>query len=155
MRDDSGGVAVTVKLGRPSGRIGFEKRYLPGVRVDRFNWERSFESATPVHTGAQGLIFAPLEILHAYPRLGIDQFFLEAYRRKAADVELWLTTTTYTHPGTLRAAEIKYKIGALRNKIYYDLYKASLQIENFKSSPQILAQSKECISGRELYKLLR
>ena len=137
------------------GRIGFEKRYLPGVQVGRFGWERSFESGTPVQTGAEGILYAPSEVNHVYPKLGLEQFLSEVCKRTGTDVELWLTTTVYSYQNTQRIRKIKYKICAFRTKMQYDLYEASIHIEDRKTDPLVESETKELLSSMKRYQTLK
>ncbi|MEI7983497.1 MAG: hypothetical protein WCI71_17740 [Bacteroidota bacterium] len=53
---------------------------------------------------------------------------MEIFRRKAPEVELWLSTTVYTYHGTLRARKIVYRMDVIRQKNSYGLYEAWMTI---------------------------
>ena len=154
-REDSGGVSVSVRINKPSGRIGFEKRFFPGVQVGRYGWLCSFASDyASIHTGSQGILYAPCEVNQYYPRLGIENLLMEIFRIKGKDSEIWLTTITTAYPCKLRVCKIKYKISAYRGRMFYEFYQGLLSIEDKMEEPLIFTEVKTLINPKEFYRLI-
>jgi hypothetical protein len=156
MRDNFGGIVTCNRLKTASCRIGFEKRFFPGLRVSRFGWERAHETGGGAITaGPEGIVHAPAEVSLFYQRLGIERYIMDVFRRKAPEVELWLTTTYYTYPGTLRVQKILYRIDAMRQRNSYGLYEAGIQIEDKISNPVISPDTKELMSPQAWIRALK
>jgi hypothetical protein len=56
---------------------------------------------------------------------------------KPADTELWFTTTTATHPCTLRLREIQYRLDAVRNGVSRKLFEASIEVADERMHPRV------------------
>ena len=149
-RDPLGDIVIRSKVKSPPGRLGFEKMFWPGVEVGLVGWERAHSQGSITgHESAHGIRYAPQEVNQQFQRLGIEKFIQELYRLKVADVELWLTTVTSTHPGTLRLKEIQYRIDAVRKGQSKALFEASIMVEDRKKMPRITVQARERHSRHE------
>ena len=155
MRDDFGGIVTNTRLFSARNHIGFEKKYFPNLQVSQFGWERAYETGFAFVTGGPaGVIHAPWEISRFYERLGVEHFMTMIFSHTAHDVEIWLSTSVFTFPGTNRARKIVYRFDGWRQKKTYGLYQASLTIEDKISDPAIIAESKELMLLREWYRAL-
>ncbi len=156
MRDNFGGIVTCNRLKTASCRIGFEKKFFPGLRVSLYGWSRAHTTGDiPVTAGPEGIVYAPSEVNLYYQRLGIERFIIEVFRVKAADTELWLSTTLYTHLCTQRVQKIIYRIDAVRQIKSYGLYEAWMTIEDKSSNPVIIPGTKELMLQRDWYRVLR
>jgi hypothetical protein len=156
MRDNFGGIVTCNRIRTARNRIGFEKKYFPGLNIGRFGWERAHETGnSPITAGPEGIVHAPSEVTHFYQRLGIEQFLMTMFSRKASEVEIWMSTTVYTHPGTLRVRKIVYRVDAVRQKSSFGLYQAIMTIENEISNPVISTDTELLMSQREWYRVLK
>lgn len=140
-RDALGGIVIVSLLGPPAGRQGFEKQFFPGVDVGLVGWERAHsQGAGTGHESPHAIRYAPREVNQAYQRLGIEKFLRTLFNEKGADVDLILTTVTYSHPGTLRLKEIQYRVDARRKKgLSQPLFEAAIEVGNSKVNPKIAA----------------
>ena len=156
VRDNFGGIVTCSRLKSANCRIGFEKRFFPGLCVSSYGWERAHTSGgTPVTAGAEGIIHAPAEVTLYYQRLGVEHFILELFRLKATDAEIWISTTLYTNRCTQRVRKIIYRIDAMRQFKSYGLYEAWMTIEDKSSNPVIISGTKELMLQRDWYRVLR
>ncbi|MGH9720730.1 MAG: polymorphic toxin type 4 domain-containing protein [Bryobacteraceae bacterium] len=139
-RDAFGGIVIQSKVGAPPGRLGFENQFFRGVELGLVGWERAHsQSNITGHESARGIRYAPRELNQEFQRLGIEAFIRELFEAAAPDVELFLTTVTYTHSGTLRLKEIQYRLDARRRGAVHTLFEASLEVEDKKQLPRITA----------------
>ncbi|HET8654176.1 MAG TPA: polymorphic toxin type 4 domain-containing protein [Longimicrobiaceae bacterium] len=137
-RDALGGIVIRSRVSSPPGRLGYEKQFFPGVRVGLAGWERAHSQGNITgYESAEGIRYAPSEVNQAFQRLGIEGFIRELFEEKAADVEMIMTTVTYTHPGTLRLKEIQYRIDVVRRGLTHPLFEASIEVENKKQNPRV------------------
>ncbi|MEW8626425.1 MAG: polymorphic toxin type 4 domain-containing protein [Candidatus Thiodiazotropha sp.] len=149
-RDALGDIVIRSKVKSPPGRLGFEKMYWPGVEVGLQGWERAHSQGNITgHESPHGIRYAPREVNQYFQRLGIEKFIQELYKLKADDVDLWLTTVTSTHTGTLRLKEIQYRVDVVRRGQSKALFEASIEVENKKSFPKISVQVRERHSAQE------
>jgi hypothetical protein len=137
-RDALGGIVIESRVGAPPGRKGYERQFFPGVEVGLAGWERAHSQGNITgHESAAGIRYAPAEVNQEFQRLGIELFVRELFEEKAADVELRLTTVTYTHPGTLRLKEIQYRVDAIRHGVPRTLFEASIEVQNKRERPRV------------------
>ncbi|MCG7982056.1 MAG: polymorphic toxin type 4 domain-containing protein [Candidatus Thiodiazotropha lotti] len=149
-RDALGDIVIRSKVKSPPGRLGYEKMYWPGVEVGLQGWERAHSQGNITgHESPHGIRYAPREVNQHFQRLGIEKFIQELYQLKADDVDLWLTTVTSTHTGTLRLKEIQYRVDVVRRGQSKALFEASIEVENKKSFPKISVQVRERHSAQE------
>jgi hypothetical protein len=143
-RDALGGIVIESRVGKPTGRKGYERQYFPGIDVGLIGWERAHSQGNITgHESPHAIRYAPREVNQAYQRLGIERFIRELFEAKAADVELLLATVTYTHPGTLRLKEIQYRIDVLRRGRKIPLFEAAIMVENKKVAPRVTTSAME------------
>ena len=156
MRDNFGGIVTCNRIKSASCRIGFEKRFFPGLRVSRYGWERAHTSGDiPVTAGPEGVVHAPEEVSLYYQRLGVERIILDVFRLKATDTELWISTTVYIHQCTQRVRKILYRIDAVRQLKSYGHYEAWMTIEDKSSNPVIIPGTKELMLQRDWFRVLR
>ena len=137
-RQPDGGLVIQSVVDRPPGRKGYERRILPGVELGLQGWERAHSQGNITgHESAHGIRYAPAAVNQGLQRLGIERFIRELFEMKASDVRLYLTTTTYTHWGTLRLKEIQYRIDAQRGGRAWPLFEAYIEVENSRVAPRI------------------
>lgn len=155
-RDAFGGVVIRSKIKSPSGRLGYEKLFWPGVQVGLKEWERAHSQGNITGCeSAHGIRYAPREVNQRFQRLGIERFIREHYEEKADDVELWLTTTTYTHQWTPRLKEITYVVHVVRNSKSWALFEASIMIEDKKEFPKITIYAHDRLDRSDWLKFLK
>ena len=76
-RDNSGGIVTCTRLKSATCRIGFEKKYFPGMQVGMYGWERAHETGDiPVTAGPEGIVNAPYEVTVYYQRLRLDHYVM-------------------------------------------------------------------------------
>ncbi len=143
-RDALGHIVIRSKVNSPPGRSGYEKRYFPGIEVGLVGWERAHSQGNITgHESPHAIRYAPAEVNQQFQRLGIERFIQELYAQKAPDVDLWLTTVTAAHPGTLRLKEIQYRVDAFRKGQSKALFETSIMVEDKKKSPRVTIQGQE------------
>ena len=137
-RDALGDVVIQARMRPLITRSDYEKHFFPAVELGLEGWHRA-HSQGPItgHESAAGIRYAPPEVNQKFQRLGIERFIREVFEEKAADTEVWLTTVTRAHSGTLRLKEIQYRLDALRRGVSRTLFEASIEVENKKDSPRI------------------
>jgi hypothetical protein len=140
-RDALGGIVITSLLGPATTRQGFEKQFFPGVEIGLVGWERAHSQGPGTgFESPHAIRYAPREVNQAYQRLGIEKFLRKLFAEKGADVDLILTTVTYSHPGTMRLKEIQYRVDARRKKgLSQPLFEAAIEVGNSKVNPKIAA----------------
>ena len=142
-RDVFGSIVIRSKVGAPPGRKDYEKLLWPGIKVGLEGWERAHSQGNITgHESAQGIRYAPREVNQHFQRLGIEKYIRELFEQKPADIDLWLTTVTSTHPRTLRLKEIQYRVDAVRSSQSRALFEASIMIENKTKHPRITIDAK-------------
>lgn len=142
-----GTTVIRSRVGRSPGRLGLEDVLPPGVEVGLEGWERAHSQGniTGAESGA-GVRYAPREVNQHYQRLGIERAIKDLFSQKAPDAEVIMTTETSSHPGTLRLAEIIYRVDLRRpNGATIRVYEASLQVQNATTSPRIHVPKPETI----------
>ena len=141
-RDAFGAVVIRSRLGAGVPRKGFEKLMFPGVEVGLAGWERAHSQGAGLGAESpEAIRYAPAEVNQQYQRLGVERHLRDLLLRKPADVELWLTTVTATHPRTLRLKEIQYRVEAVRGSQRRLVYEASIEVENRRDRPRITVQA--------------
>lgn len=154
VRDALGGIIIRSQVASPRGRLGFEKQFFPGVELGLTGWERAHSQGNITgRESAQAIRYAPSEVNQAFQRLGIERFIRELYEEKASDVELMLTTVTYSHTDTLRLREIQYRIDAVRKGRTTQLFEASIEVENQTVNPRVTIEATPYLP-RELWERL-
>lgn len=141
-KDALGATVIQSKLGTGVGRQGFEKLLLPAIQVGLAGWQRAHSQGGG--TGFESpyaIRYAPEAVNQEYQRLGIERYLRELVEFKAPEVELWLTTVTSTHPGTLRLKEIQYRVDTIRNKVAYKLFEASIEVADNRDNPRVTIQA--------------
>ena len=142
-RTIDGGIVIRSRLGAPAKRQGFERKALfPHIEVGLSGWQRAHSQGAGIGAESPHAIrYAPAEVNQHYQRLGIERHLKELVEHKPANVELWLTTVTFTHPRTLRLKEIQYKVDAIRGPQRRILYEASIEVEDKRDNPRITANA--------------
>jgi hypothetical protein len=155
-RDIFGGIVIRSKVSSPPGRQGFEKKFFPGIEIGLPGWERAHSQGNITgHENQHGIRYAPREVNQHFQRLGIERFIRELYAEKAANVDLWLTTVTYTHPRTLRLKEIQYRVDAVRHGQPRALFEASITVEDKKTFPKIAVDIRERHSRQDWFSFVK
>jgi hypothetical protein len=143
-RDALGGIVIQSRMRMFPARLDFEKQFFPGVEVGLAGWERAHSQGkiTGVES-PEGIRYAPSEVNQGFQRLGIERFIRELFQEKAGDVDVWLTTVTYTHRGTLRLKEIQYRVDVVANNVSKTLFEASIEVEDARTNPRVTTDAKE------------
>jgi hypothetical protein len=137
-KDIFGATVIQSRLGVATTRQGFERRLLPGIEVGLAGWQRSHSQGGGTgHESPDAIRYAPEGVNQALQRLGIERYLRELVSLKPADTELWLTTVTETHPGTLRLKEIQYRVDAVKGAADRRLFEADIQIGNDRINPRV------------------
>ena len=137
-RDVFGDIVIRSKVKSPPGRLGYEKMFWPGIEVGLAGWERAHSQGNITgHESPHAIRYAPREVNQHYQRLGIEKFIKEIFNMKAQDVDIWLTTITATHLGTLRLKEIQYRVDVVRKGQSRALFETSIMVEDKKVQPRI------------------
>ena len=141
-RDFSGGLVINSRLRPGLPRQDLERRLFPSIVVGLFGWHRAHSQGAGLGAESQhGIRYAPAEVNQQFQRLGIERHLRELLRRKPADVELWLTTVTYTHARTLRLKEIQYKLQAVHGLTTRRLFEASITVSDHRDKPRITVEA--------------
>ena len=118
--------------------------FFPGIELGLPGWERAHSQGNITgHESSHAIRYAPREVNQEFQRLGIERFIRDLFAEKAQDVELWLTTVTYTHPKTLRLKEIHYRVDAVRREQSRTLFEASIMVEDKKDRPRVTVDARE------------
>lgn len=137
-KDVFGATVIQSRLQPATSRQSFERRLLPGVEVGLIGWQRSHSQGSGTgRESPEAIRYAPEEVNQALQRLGIERYLRELFSLKPADTELWLTTVTETHSGTLRLKEIQYRVDAVRGNADRRLFEAEIQIANERLNPKV------------------
>jgi hypothetical protein len=134
-----GATVIRSRVGRPPGRLGLEDTLPPGVEVNLDGWARCHSQGNITGAeSARGIRYAPNEVNQQYQRLGIERAVRELFEAKAPDTEVVLTTETRSHPGTLRLAEIVYRVDLKRaSGATIRAYEASIEVANQTTAPAV------------------
>lgn len=137
-KDIFGATVIQSRMGTATARQGFERRLLPGIEVGLAGWQRSHSQGGGTGRESPDAIrYAPEEVNQVLQRLGIERYLRELVSLKPADTELWLTTVTETHPGSLRLKEIQYRVDAVKGAADRLLFEAEIQIANDRIYPRV------------------
>jgi hypothetical protein len=154
--NSSGAITFVNNLHKLPDRIGFGNRFFPNLLIGSYLWGRAFDSETkPVHTGSQGVAFLAPEVHNYYGYLRLDSRLLEAFRRKAADVDILLITSTKNFNYSMRVNKLNYQILASRHRITTVLFESWIIIENKKYNPRIKVFTKEVLPQKEWPRILK
>jgi putative RNase toxin 4 of polymorphic toxin system len=141
-RDALGATVIQSRLRPAVNRQDFERLFFPGVRVGLAGWQRAHsQGAGTGFESPNAIRYAPEEVNQQYQRLGIERHLRDLLSRKPADVELWLTTVTSTHPRTLRLKEIQYRLDAVRGTQSRRLFEASIGVSDSRDHPRVTVQA--------------
>jgi hypothetical protein len=141
-KDAVGGTVIRSRLQPALGRKGYEKVLFPGVEVGLPGWQRSHSQGSGTGFESPNAIrYAPEEVNQRFQRLGIERYLRELVELKPADTELWLTTVTTTHPGTLRLKEIQYRVDAVKKGSSQRLFEASIEIADRRINPAVTVEA--------------
>jgi hypothetical protein len=136
-RDAFGGLVLRRLVKRSPGRKDLEEHHLPGVEVGLRGWHRAHSMGNITgNESRHGIRYAPPEVNLVY-MLGVERYIREMFQEKAADVEILMTTVTYSHPGTLRLKEIQYRIDAVRADIATRLLEVSIHVQDRRDNPRV------------------
>lgn len=148
-RDATGAIVIQSQLGPATQRRGHEKAMFPGIEVGLHGWQRAHsQGAGTGHESPFAIRYAPEEVNQCFQRLGIERYLRELVALKPDDTQLWLTTVTSTHPGTLRLKEIQYRVDALRLNQSRRLLEASIEVEDNRINPRVSIQSTPLVMPR-------
>ena len=141
-RDALGAIVIQSRLQTATARQGFEKLLFPGVQVGLVGWQRAHSQGSGTgHESPHAIRYAPEEVNQKFQRLGIERYLRELVQLKPVDMELWLTTVTATHPGTLRLKEIQYRVDAVKMGASRRLFEASIEVANQRINPRVTIQA--------------
>jgi hypothetical protein len=141
-RDPSGGLVINSKLQPGLSRQDLERRLFPSIVVGLFGWHRAHSQGASLGAESRnGIRYAPAVVNQHYQRLGMERHVWELMARKPADIELWLTTVTYSHALTPRLKAIQYKLRASRGAVTRSLFEASIEISDSRDQPRIVVQA--------------
>lgn len=150
-----GRMIIKSEVGLPPGkRLGTEKLLPTGLSVGRASWERAHSQGqiTGAESG-EGILLAPEEVNQAIQRTGIEQFISDLNSQKAADAQIFLTTETEAHPGTLALKSIVYRIEASRiNQRSTILFEAEITVENKVDNPKIVISANQLTDEKPFLK---
>jgi hypothetical protein len=140
-----GSVEIVSKIGKGTGRKGFEKRLLSGIKVGLKGWHRAHSQGQG--TGSEsphGIFYAPPEVNLAYQNSGIEARIREIFRITPPEYELTLTTVTKPHPGaegkpSQRLASIEYKIEISKpgEPRKYLVLEADIKVQDVIDKPKV------------------
>jgi len=154
-RDALGGIIIESRLGAPPGRQHYEREFFPGVEVGLVGWERAHSQGSGTgHESPFAIRYAPSDVNQQFQRLGIERFLRDLFQQKSSNVEVMLTTVTYTHPGTLRLKEIQYRVTAVRGAQRHVLFEAAIEIENRRHEPRVSVHAQELLSRHSWAQIL-
>jgi len=140
-RDALGAIVIHSLLRPAVSRQDFERLMFPGIEVGLPGWQRAHsQGAGTGRESPHGIRYAPEEVNQEYQRLGIERYLRDVLGLKPNDVELWLTTVTSTHPGTLRLKEIQYRVDAVRGTQSQRLFEVSIQVSDSRDNPRVTVQ---------------
>jgi hypothetical protein len=133
-----GTTVIRSRVGRSPGRLGTEDLLPSGVEVNVSGWERAHSQGNITGAeSAQGIRYAPKEVNQQLQRLGIERAIRDLFTQKAPDVEVIMTTETRAHPGSLRLAEIAYRIDLKKpTGDTLRVYEAAIEVQNTTYSPR-------------------
>jgi hypothetical protein len=136
-RDALGQVVIQSRVRNPTDRKDFEKKFLlPSIEVGLAGWHRAHsQGAITGRESPHAIRYAPAEVNQSLMAMGIERYIKELYELLAPDAELWLTTTTATHAGTLRLKEIQYKLEATCRGAHKVLFESWIAVESDRLSP--------------------
>ncbi len=147
-RDALGDLVIQSRLRPAVDRNGYEKRIFSGIHFNLEGWQRAHSQGAGTGTESpEGIRFAPAEVNQAYQNHGIEKLLRKLVKEKPADVELWLTTVTSTHPRSLRLKEIQYRVDAVHRAVSKCLFEASIEVANTTENPRVSVQSKRLPHG--------
>lgn len=137
-RDRLGDLVIQSRL-RPSvGRRGYERQFFRGIEFGLAGWQRAHSQGGGTGSeSAEGIRFAPEAVNQAYQNHGIERFLRELVTEYNGQAELWLTTVTSTHAGTLRLKEIHYEVNVVRDGQDRCLFAAGIEVSNDIQSPRV------------------
>jgi hypothetical protein len=138
-RDKLGALVIQSPLGPPADREHYESRQLfPGVEFGLSGWQRAHsQGAGTGSESPEGIRFAPREVNQVFQNRGIERVLRNLVSEKPDGVDLWLTTATSTHNGTLRLREIQYRVDAVRGDGYECLFEASIEVSSDVDKPRV------------------
>lgn len=133
-----GTTVIRSRVGKSPGRLGTEDLLPSSVEVDVPGWERAHSQGNITGAeSAQGIRYAPKEVNQSLQRLGIERAIRDLFSQKAPGVEVIMTTETRAHPGSLRLAEIAYRIDLKKpSGATMRVYEASIEVQNTTQSPR-------------------
>lgn len=141
-KDADGATVIQSRLMPALARQGLERRLLPAIEVGLVGWERAHSQGggTGYESGL-AIRYAPAEVNQHFQRLGIERYLRDLLSLKPADTDLWLTTATATHLGTLRLKEIQYRVDAVKGSMSRLLFEASIEVADKRINPTITTNS--------------
>jgi hypothetical protein len=141
-RDALGAIVIQSRLKPGATRQDFEKQMFPGIQVGLPGWQRAHsQGAGTGFESPNAIRYAPEAVNQEFQRLGIERHLKELFNRKPANVELWLTTVTSTHPRTLRLKEIQYRLDAVSGAESRRLFEASIAVSDSRDNPRVSVQA--------------
>jgi hypothetical protein len=141
-KDALGATVIQSRMQSAPGRLGFEKKFFPGIEVGLAGWQRAHSQGSGTgFESPHAIRYAPEEVNQHFQRLGIERYLRELLALKPSDTELWLTTVTMTHPRTLRLKEIQYRVDAVKGDRSHKLFEASIEVADQKVNPGVTIQA--------------
>lgn len=140
---NSRGQIVIQNLLRPPAdeRKDYEDLLPRSTEVGLKGWGRGHsQGAGTGNESTEGIRYVPAEVNRKLQNHGIENYIRDLVKEKDPYVDLWLTTVTTTHPGSLRLAEIEYQVDAVHEGRSRTVFEATIKISNSKSNPVVDVQ---------------
>jgi hypothetical protein len=129
------------KIGPAAQRQGLERDLLPAIEVDLKGWQRAHSQGAGLGAETrEGILYAPPEV-NLRLQKSVENEIREIFEEKAADVDLFLTTETRAHPGTMRLEHIEYRLEAVRGGERSIIFEASIEIANIRVNPRVVVDA--------------
>jgi hypothetical protein len=142
LRDAQGATVVQSRLRSALGRLDFERFLFPSIEVGFLGWQRSHRHGKGMgFESPHATRYAPEEVNQKFQRLGLERYLRELVESKPDDTELWLTTVTEIHHGTLRLKKIEYRVDAAKNGFSRRLFEARIEVADRRLHPRVTLQA--------------
>jgi hypothetical protein len=151
-RDAFGGIVIRSKVDSPSAtRKGYEDNYYPGAELGLPDWDRAHSQGRITgNESPEAIRYTTREVNRVYQK-HVENFIKRLFQEKPKDVDLWLTTVTYTHRRSLRLKEIQYRIDAVHRNRSQTLFEASIMVVDQKTNPRVTIDAHERVPQTEWF----
>ena len=120
---------ISLNIGNPVPRAGYEKVLLPGIKVELPSFHRVHVVGPGFGYEAKTIYYAPAKFNLSYQNCGVEAHIRELFKEKAPGVEIRVTVVAKPLASTLMLAEITYKVELVKASKISTFYEASLEIE--------------------------